>query len=312
MDDYDFDWGSVPESSYWGDDYGVEAFPPPYSTDFAPGSGQYQVGDGEWRDIYAPSGGSSMPAAPAPNWADYGFSRSQPTSWGSGDVPVNWIDPRTMPSLSGGGGVSRGGGYPSGGGGGGSYTPQPFQRIALGNPERTLYDRYSSMLLNPDQLAQDPAYKFLFNQGEQALNRSLAARRMTHSGRALNDTFAYGAGQAATGFKSLMPEYRAGAETELRRFMGPAGLLPTYAGVNNQATQQEGSAAAARELLPMYSGGGFEGPTAGASRIGFGGLSSGYTQRLSPEMLAGLSPSSDWPRPQNDILSELEGMGWEA
>lgn len=290
--------------------------------------------------------GGSTPASysyegwgtPEPSGGGYAYRASDiysPASYGapkggsftdnvmtSGDLLDAWNKGATLggsvPSGMGGGGAPGGGFRPSGGGG--SYTPQPMQRISLGAPERTLYDRYKSMLTNPEQLESDPAYKFLFKQGEDALRRTLAAKRLTYSGKALNDTMAYGAGQAAAGFKSLMPEYRAGAQEELRRFMGPASLLPGYTSLNNAASQSEGSAAAMRELMPLYAQGGGGGGEGGydpgmltiPSGIGYGGVDSGYTpsysRRLGPQELSFLSGGEGGPSGPQDIPELMDEM----
>lgn len=296
------------DPQYWGggDSGGGDSYPAP--NELPSGSGAYSVGGSDWQGIYAPGGDQGGYLYDAN--AIYGPSDYSMVA-GRGDPSAKLMDDwNANPSL----GIPSGAGYgdynPSGRPGGG-YVQQPFQRIGLGTPERTLYDRYSSMLLNPEQMTGDPAYQFLFNQGQQALNRSLAAKRMTYSGKALNDTMAYGQGMASDYFKRMIPQYQGGAQEELRRFMGPAGLLPTYAGINNRASESEGSAAAARELMPLYmqgmGGGGYGGGSLQPTpNIGYGGVNSGYSApRLDPRTLSTVGSGDN-----EDILTALEGMGY--
>lgn len=252
------------------------------------GSGQYRIGEGDWQGINAPGRDSYNP---------YETYSRQPTG-GNNPTYTSIVEQQKAeaaaalwsmgigsPPSTGGGGSA-----PRSGGGSSSYTPQPYQRMTLGAPERTLYDRYSSLLQNPAGMQSDPAYTFLFNQGQQALNRSLAAKRLSYSGKALGETAAYGQGMAYDYMNKLLPQYQAGAQEELRRFMGPAGLLPSYTGANNQVTSREGSDAASKELLPYYQrmldsqmGGG--GSSAGPS---YGGLTGGYN--FQPRLQAAMGP----------------------
>lgn len=248
-------------------------------SDFPSGGGAYSVGGQDWNPIYAPGNVGSAPA----------FGYSAPSSGGSytdqvnanrySNTPAmfNEMASWSRPSSGGFGGQPSGGGMP----GARSVAQQSPQLISMGKPDTDLYNRYKSMLMDPSQLQQDPAYQFLFNQGQQALNRSLAARRMSLSGNAMNDTMAYGAGTAAKYFKDMIPQYQAGAREELNRFMGPAGLLPRYAASNNatisgsnQMVNNADDRAMYRNLLSQpdsYAGGGDWG-----SGIGYGGAGSRY------------------------------------
>lgn len=165
-----------------------------------------------------------------------------------------------------------GGGAP---GGQVSMARQTPQQIAMGKPEDELYKRYKSLLMNPD-FSGDPTYQFLYNQGLQALNRNLAAQRKTLSGQSMNDTMAYGAGMASKYMQDLLPQYRGGASEELQRFLGPAGLLPRYAGVNNAAIGQANNMVQSADA--MNSGGmswGMPGGELGLDRSGFTAGSNG-------------------------------------
>lgn len=278
---YDMDWGA---NSGLGGGYMPPTFD--YGGGIS-GSGTYDVGYGP-TEIYAPGGGGGgyvNPASYSP--ASYGPAAGggSYTDTVSRQTTNPWSEHTAL--LSGGGGGGQGGGGRSSGG---IYPGGQYQRAYMGSPERTLYNRYSQMLQNPAKMASDPAFKFLYNQGLQAMNRSLAARGMMNSGKSLNDSMAYGQGMASDYMSRMLPLYQAGASEELRRFMGPAGLMPNYTQVNNQATQLEGSEAAANELLPYYKaalGGGQQG-----SGVGWGGQGSVYAPRLEGALGNGYSYAS--------------------
>lgn len=200
-----------------------------------------------WDSAPAPANWGPTPAnwvggAPnsyTPGTGNYGGKSSMPM-WGA-DQPAN-----LRLSGGGGGGPSYGGGGPRG------LAAQPPQTIAMGAPERTMYDLYTGMLKNPEQLASNPLYSFLQKRGEDAMRRTLAARRLTNSGKALNDTMELGSGIAADFANRMLPQYAGGAQQEFQRFMGPSGLLPSYAGANNAAIGQAGAAQGAQDMMPFY------------------------------------------------------------
>jgi hypothetical protein len=178
-----------------------------------------------------------------------------------------------------------------------SLAQQTPQQIGLGQPQDELYRRYKSLLMNPD-FSGDPTYQFLYNQGLQALNRNLAAQRQTLSGKSMNDTLAYGAGMASKYMQDLLPQYRGGAQEELNRFMGPAGLLPNYARTNNAAIAQASGMTSNADFLNNWRGydlgldrSGFT--ASGGNGIGWGGVNN--QQNLGARPAA--PPSWGVPRP---------------
>lgn len=278
-----------------------------------PGTGAYDVGNG-WTPIQTPT--TNYWDNPASSGAgQYWYNQGRPQSSGQftdytpitpmsgGNDPYNW-NARAQPA---------GGRGPAGGGG---YTQPPMQRVVLGNPERTLYDRYSQLLQNPEGMASDPAYKFLFNQGMQAFNRTAGAKGMRYSGNTMLGAQDYGQGLAYKYMNQMLPQYKGGAQEELNRFLGPAGLLPRYAETNNAATSAEGSNAAAQQLIPYYqqmlSGGGGSGWGSPSTSPGaFNTAGAGYGGSSYPSRLAsgyGAPPSSpaygseaDWQGMQDTL-----------
>lgn len=94
----------------------------------------------------------------------------------------------------------------------------------LGKPDTQMYGRLQNVLGNPSQLAQDPAYQFLFNQGMQAFNRTQAGKKMTLSGNSALGAENYGQGLAANYFNQMMPQMLAGSQQELQRYQVPGQL----------------------------------------------------------------------------------------
>lgn len=283
------DYGQGGISSGGGDWQPISA-PPQY--EYNPGTGYRMLSAGDYD--------ASRGAAPNSRTTGYGDQNYTP-SYSSANG--NWASPSS--SYGGGGG----GAAPRPGGGSG-YTQPPYQRVNPGAPQSTLFNHYQQMLLNPEGMAQDPAYKFLFNQGEQALNRSLAAKRLTYSGKALNDTTAYGQGMAFDYMNKMLPQYGAGASQELQRYAVPMGLYMQSAGINNNATNMEGSNRAAQELMPYYQqmmqqGGGGGGA---APAIGFGGASSRYMPQQQPQQYQPRLAQSYGPQGGYDNDAVISGL----
>lgn len=293
------DWSGVPEYTSppmdfgYGGGGGYEDF----SGAASPGSGGYRIGD-QWYDITAPGGGAPQLYTPGMVSSGVGYlpgGRSAADDWLARSASMRTegmqaLDRMTvpgMPSVGGGGG---------GGGRNASISARPYEMMALGKPDREMYDLYTGMLKNPSQLDQNPAYQFLYNQGLQALNRSLAAKKMTLSGKGMTDTLSFGQGQAANFTNQMLPQYRAGAQEELARFMGPAGLLPRYTAGNNATI------GGARSEDLVTGGGGLDGmfsaglPSAGGGSsftgagIGMGGVRSGYNPVSLPSSTPSYTP----------------------
>ena len=94
----------------------------------------------------------------------------------------------------------------SGGGGSGGVAAPP----------NVYENKLRDLMSNPDSIANSADYKFRFNQGQQALERSAAARGMGSSGNVLAELAKYGQGMASNAY---------GAEAD------------RLAGMSNQANQ---------------------------------------------------------------------------
>ncbi len=158
----------------------------------------------------------------------------------------------------------------------------------LGTPQNTMYNRMSSVLGNPSQIAQDPAYKFLFDQGMQGLNRTMAAKKMAMSGNAGLGAINFGQGLASNYFNQMMPQLLAGSAQELQRYQVPGQLeVQKYgashggASMGNQSQQgaNPGTQAdyGARDLLARIAQGGGSGGMAPS----YGGNGAGYSNTRS-------------------------------
>lgn len=88
------------------------------------------------------------------------------------------------------------------GGGNGSEANPSSSRY--GNEANPWLARLTALLDNPDSINQSAGYKFRFNQGQQALERSAAARGNLHSGNTLAALTDYGQGQASQEYGNQM------------------------------------------------------------------------------------------------------------
>lgn len=261
-----------------------------------PGTGRYIAPQA--RNFITDQVRATMPNSYTPGSGNYGGASSGPM-WGANQ-------PTGLNPLQ----------YSGGGGGGGprGLAAQSPSTISMGAPERTMYDLYTKMLKNPEQLAENPAYKFILEQGQQALERSNAAKHLRFSGKSLADSTAYGEGMASDFANRMLPQYQAGAQSELSRFMGPAGLLPQYQQGNNAAIGQAGAAQGAQDMMPFYQqmmarlarGGNASSYSQPPMPTGpsYGGVRGGYNAvqpRLEEGLMGGWNPSSQ----DNTMFSEL-------
>lgn len=138
---------------------------------------QYMLGGAgpDWRSLYA----SPTPAAPAASPVSQNF--------------------RTM-----GGGM---GGSTASGVVGAPYMPPSV--------DPTNFNRLRNLLENPGMIGDDPAYKFIVDQGSKALSRSAGARRMRFAGKTMNEFQDFGQKAASQYWKTLADAYAGGAGADL-------------------------------------------------------------------------------------------------
>lgn len=84
-------------------------------------------------------------------------------------------------------------------------------------PAGNLWNRYEAVQANPAMIEADPAYRYMLEQGEEALRRSAGARRQRFSGGTMLDFQKHAQGQAANYLQRLLPELRTGATQEYER-----------------------------------------------------------------------------------------------
>lgn len=98
--------------------------------------------------------------------------------------------------------------------------------------------KLSDLLQNPGSMTSNPAYRFAFDQGMEAINRTAAAKGQLNSGNRLMDLTKYGQGLASQQFMSLADLYStlAGAKNQ-----NAAGAVSAAAsGVNGQQMAMNG------------------------------------------------------------------------
>ena len=165
----------------------------------------FKGGDNTW---YGQGPAGQEQAGQVPTAADYYFG-------GGGQTQAQ--APTTMPRMSYGGGVTPEGWNPHTPTRGGGISIQQDFNAPVPVGAGPLWSRYQSVQANPNAITADPAYQFLFNQGQEALNRTAAAKRMRFAGKTMLDAQQFGQGLAASNFRTMLGELRAGAGDEYTR-----------------------------------------------------------------------------------------------
>ena len=214
--------------------------------DYYDGSGNVQR---DAQGVYRGSG-------PAPQAQTYNYA--QPTSYSSGPAATDWsslysgASPSTstaMAPVSGGSRVYNTGAAPSAGGGVAAYYPvasknrdavqTPSQAVGPGpgaySPEAIpdeFFKRLQAILQNPGDIASDPAFQFIMQQGTKALGRSAGANRMRFSGKSMTDFQDFGQRAASQYYGQIADQNRQAAGAELDRWSAKTNAGFTESGQN--------------------------------------------------------------------------------
>ena len=81
---------------------------------------------------------------------------------------------------------------------------QKQQKIASGSDFSGYQNQLNNLLANPSSISQNPAYQFALDQGNQAINRSAAAKGTLNSGNVLAELAKYGQGMASQGYQQQL------------------------------------------------------------------------------------------------------------
>lgn len=84
-------------------------------------------------------------------------------------------------------------------------------------------NKLKALMANPDSIQNTGAYQFQYNQGQQALERSAAARGMSGSGNVLAELMRYGQGQASQAYDTEANRLAALAGNENSFILGKMG-----------------------------------------------------------------------------------------
>lgn len=94
-------------------------------------------------------------------------------------------------------------------------------------PENPFRTQLTALASNPDSIAETNAYKFRLNQGQQALERSAAAKGMLTSGNTLAALLEYGQGLASTEYGNEFNRLTGAMGQENQFNLGRANLNTT-------------------------------------------------------------------------------------
>lgn len=153
----------------------------------------------------------------------------------------------------------------------------------------------------------DPGYQFRMDQGQQALERSAAARGGLLSGAALRDTARFSQGLASQDYQAAFDRFQSNRTNKLNPLLSLAGSAQTASGALGAAGQNYASGAS--QTLGNF------GATAGANLMGAGNArASGYVNTANAinggigQAVNGMQQSSmlEKMQEQNRLLSLLK------
>lgn len=78
------------------------------------------------------------------------------------------------------------------------------QQVASGADFTPYQTQLNQLLANPSSVTQTPGYQFALGQGNEAINRSAAAKGMLNSGNVLAELAKYGQGMASQGYQQQL------------------------------------------------------------------------------------------------------------
>lgn len=179
------------------------------------------------------------------------------------------------------------------GGGGGDYLSQ-IQRY-LGGPPQSILSNYGAssqqydnpyeqrliqLMNNPDSISDTNAYKFRFNQGQQALERSAASKGMLNSGNTLAALADYGQGAASQEYGNEFNRLSSAVGQRNQYNLGRAGASNQELGLRQQG--YENQAGTALKALTNYDENLISSRNSAAKNaIGTGRINAGERSRIS-------------------------------
>ena len=98
---------------------------------------------------------------------------------------------------------------------------------------------------DPSQVANDPAFQFRMQQGNEAIQNSAASRGLLSSGNTLKDLTSFGSGTAAQfenqDFNQALSQFNTNFQTAQNSYLPLAQMGQTAVGQNDQAIQNAGT-----------------------------------------------------------------------
>lgn len=108
--------------------------------------------------------------------------------------------------------------------------------------------QYQDLLKDPSKVQQTAGYQFALDQGNQAINRSAAAKGMSNSGGILAELAKYGQGMASQQYQQQLNNYQQNFENQGKQLNSLTGLM--------QGAQKFGTAAGYYDPKNYYNPGG--------------------------------------------------------
>lgn len=137
-----------------------------------------------------------------------GGSPGQPASWmDSGYAATPGVQQNVYNGPGGQWTQGQGGGWTNATGTTVSDLPaflKKQQQVASGSDFSGYQNQLNNLLANPSSVTQTPGYQFALQQGNEAINRSAAAKGMLNSGNVLAELAKYGQGMASQGYQQQL------------------------------------------------------------------------------------------------------------
>jgi hypothetical protein len=161
--------------------------------------------------------------------------------------------------------------------------------------------RAGPQTLSPDQIANDPGYQFQLQQGQQALQRSAAAKGLLNSGATLKGLDRYSQGLAATQYQNAWDRNQALYANKWNR-------LGQLSGVGQSSAQNLGGIGTsyANAMSELY---GAQGNAQAAGILGMTGGMASATRSAGNMMTMGLGGMMGGGGGMGGMLSGLMGGG---
>ena len=110
-------------------------------------------------------------------------------------------------------------------------TKSAAAQMGVSNPGQSEYDTRLKAMMTGSFGPDDPSYQWRFDQGQQAVERSQAAKGLLGSGNALQELMTYGQGMASTEYQAQFARLMSGSQQATSQYDSAIKGLSAMAGI---------------------------------------------------------------------------------